>query len=142
MPFAWAACSASAGLRDQRHGARRGEPADPAQRAGQGVALDVLHDQERELLIAAVVVDVDDARVVDGGHGAGLAAEPLGEAGLVQQRREQDLHRDRSAQDLVRSAPDVTHAAAGDPFVQAVPAAEGDSRADHVSPLPGRPRPA
>ena len=76
------------------------------------------------LLVAAVVVDVDHAGVVDRGHGAGLAAEPLGEAGLVQQRRQQDLHRDRTAEHLVGAAPHVAHAAAGDPLVQAVPAAE------------------
>ena len=130
------------GLRDQRHRAGRGEPADPAQRARQRVALDVLHDQEGELLVAAVVVDVDDAGVVDGGHGAGLAAEPLGEAGLVQQGGQQDLDRDRTAEHLVGAAPDVAHAAAGDPLVEPVAAAEGHSRADHLSPLPGRPRPS
>ena len=79
-------------------------------------------------LVAAVVVDVDHAGVVDGGHGAGLAAEPLGEAGLVQQRGQQDLDRDRPAEHLVGAAPDVAHAAAGDPLVQAVAAAERGRR--------------
>ena len=80
------------------------------------------------LLVAAVVVDVDHAGVVDGGHGARLAAEPLGEAGLVQQRREQDLDRDRTAEHLVGAAPDVAHAAAGDALVEAVAVAEHGRR--------------
>ena len=105
------------GLRDQRHRARRGEPADPAEGTGQGVALHVLHHQERGAVLAAVVVHVHHAGVVDGGHGAGLAAEAFGEAGLLQQGGQQDLHRDGTAEHLVGTAPHVAHAAAGDPLV-------------------------
>ena len=83
------------------------------------------------MLVAAVVVDVDHAGVVDGGHGAGLAAEPLGEAGLLQQRGQQDLDRDRTAEHLVGAAPDVAHAAAGDPLVEPVAVAELHPGAEH-----------
>ena len=121
------------GLRQQRHRAGRGQPADAAERGGERVALDVLHHQERDVLVAAEVVDVDHAGVVDGGHGPGLAAEPLGEAGFVQQRREQALDRDGTAQHLVGAAPHVAHATAGDPLVEAVAVAELHSRTEHVS---------
>ena len=64
-------------LGHESHRAGRGEPADPGQGAGQRVALDVLHDEERGAALVAVVVDVDDAGVVDRRHCARLATEPL-----------------------------------------------------------------
>jgi hypothetical protein len=120
-------------LRHERHRAGRGEPADARERARERVALDILHDQERGAVLAAVVVDVDDTGVVDRRHRAGLAAEPLLEARLLQQGREQHLHRHGSAEHVVGAAPHVAHAAAGDALVQAVPAAQHRAWTQHVS---------
>ena len=128
------------GLRDQGHRPLRGEPAELGQRAGQRLALDVLHDQVGDLAAAldlalAVVVHVDHARVVDGGHGARLAAEALDEALLLQQGRQQHLDRDGTAQDRVLGLPHVAHAPAGDALVEPVSAAQNRPRPQHVRPL-------
>src|SRR5690606_19884374 len=68
----------------------------------------------------------------DGGHRPCLAAEAFGEAGLLDQRRQQDLDRHGPAEHLVGAAPHVAHAAAGDPLVEAVALAEQHPGAQHA----------
>jgi hypothetical protein len=58
--------------------------------------------------------------MVDCGHQLSHATEPLAEAGLLEQRGQQELHRDRTAENLVDAAPHVAHAAAGDAVFQPV----------------------
>ncbi|MCX5149692.1 hypothetical protein OHB36_23420 [Streptomyces sp. NBC_00320] len=93
---------------------------------GQRPSLDEIHDDVRDLLTGfdpalAVVVHVDDARVAERGEDRGLAAKARGERGVVEQRGQQDLHRDLPSEHVVVGAPDLAHAATADPLGQCVP---------------------
>jgi hypothetical protein len=118
-------------LRHEVHRVDRGQPAVPAERHRQGLALDVLHDQERALGVAAVVVDRDHAGVAQARHRPRLEQEPALEVGLVEQRGEHELHRHGAAEHGVGRPPDRAHAAGADALVQAVPAGQDPSSLVH-----------
>ncbi len=118
-----------------REGAVRGE--NPVQRP----AVDQLHHQVREAvtvrvrrLLLAVVVHVDDARVVQQGEHACLAAEAFGEHHVRQQRRVEDLHRHRPPEHRVLGPPDGAHPAAADALGQRVAPSEHGPPTAHARP--------
>ncbi len=121
---------------DDRHHLGGGQGAALRDQVRQGAALDVLHDQVGGGVTAgqlglAVVVDAYDVGVGERGDGLGLGREPLGEAGLVQQRGQQRLDGDLALQDGVLGAPHLAHAAHRDAFEQAVALPESHFRAQH-----------
>ncbi len=66
------------GVGERRHQLGRGlrvEPAGPLEPVGEAAAGEVLHRQERPAVGVAVLVDLDDVRVLDGGDGLGLGQE-------------------------------------------------------------------
>ena len=103
-------------------GQRLGHLADEVHQLGQGgtpggerpqrLALDQLHDEEGLALVLVDVVDRADVGMVQGGGGAGLAAEPLQplrDPGIL---RGQELEGDAPAQAGVLGLVDDPHAAA------------------------------
>ena len=76
------------------------------------LALDELHGEIGLPLPLADVVDLDDVRVVERGHGAGLAQEALLDALVVRERRGQHLDRDVAAERRLVALVDHAHAAA------------------------------
>jgi hypothetical protein len=120
-------------LRHDRHGLADVEPAGGLDPLGQRLAGHELHDQvvgpaAVGQVVLAAVEDLDDAGVPQGGHDPRLGTEAGDEVGVGDQRRQQDLDRDLTAEDEVLGTPDVAHAARGDTLVQAVPTAEYDLR--------------
>ena len=99
-----------------------------AQQVGQRLPVDELHDEERPRPATVVrlaltrVEDGGDTRVVQGGGVPGLGLEPGPERRVVGVLALEDLDRDHAVQDGVRAAPDHTHAAGGDPGVEAIAA--------------------
>ena len=102
------------------------QPALVAQHLGQRVALDVLHHDEVGAVGLAPVEHADDVRVLQVGGRLRLAAEPLDEALVGRQGREQHLDRDRAVEQLVARQVHLGHAAAPEPPVELVPAVEDD----------------
>jgi hypothetical protein len=102
------------------------EPALVRDQLGQALALDVLHDDEVRAVGLAPVVDADDVGVVQRRGRLGLAPEPLDEAGVGGQRREQHLDRHGPVEHLVTGQVDLGHAAAPEPPVQLVTPVEDD----------------
>ena len=102
------------------------EPAVPLDDLGQRLAVDQLHDQVRaaERAVLAVVEDPGDPGVGERGREARLGAEPGTELLVVGVHGRQHLDRDRPAEDLVATAPDLAHAAGSDPLEQRVTVVE------------------
>ncbi len=102
------------------------------------LALDVLeHDVGRRVAVVALLAgvdDLDDVRVVELGHGAGLAAEALQLVGVAGRLAMHQLDRDRPLEHGVERPVDRRHAAGADLGVEAV--AIREERADE-----GRHRP-
>jgi hypothetical protein len=96
------------------------EPAVGADELGQAVALHVLHDDEVGAVGLAPVVGPDDVGVAQAPRRLGLAAEPLDEAGVGGQGREQDLDRHRAVEHLVMGEVHLGHAASPEPPMQLV----------------------
>ena len=102
---------------------------------------DVLHHDERHLdavprLLRAVlagVVDGHDRRVVQPGHGLGLAAEPGLQHRVAGQVGAQQLDGHRAAQPDVAGQCDVGHAAAPDEFADLVAASQNARRVHWLS---------
>ena len=94
------------------------------QDVGQAAALDVLHHDEVRALLLAPVVDRHDVRVVQVGGALRLTAEPLDEARIGGELREQHLDGDGAVEQLIAGEEDVGHAAARDAAVQLVATVE------------------
>ena len=99
----------------------------------QGLALDVLHDDEGDIvrpavrvhaLVLAGVVDRDDRGVVEAGAGLGLSAEAGEERGIAREVAAQHLDGDRTLEAQVDPPVDLGHAAAADQLTHFVPSAE------------------
>jgi len=90
----------------------------------QGLALDELHDQERQALVLAVVEDGGDVGVDQSRRVQRLVAEAQGEQLLVFGVGAHHLERDQSLQDCVRRDPYVAHATGRDACFKSVPVAE------------------
>ena len=115
---------------DREHGG----PAErrPRRAPRQGIALEVLHDDERGALGGpAEVVDLDDPRVADRGGRARLVEEPRHDVLLLRQLGEQDLDRRRPAEQRMLAGVDRTHTAPADHAGHAV---LPDHRAAHREP--------
>ena len=99
---------------------RRGNAPRPraAPRADQplleGLALEILHDEEGDAVLLADVVHGADVRVGQGGDRPGLALEPQASVRLVDGPGGQDLDRDRSLEPPIEGSVDVAHAARPD----------------------------
>nr|WP_232247435.1 hypothetical protein [Kitasatospora azatica] len=93
---------------------------------------DVRDPRVRIGLVLAVVVDVHDAGVAERGEHLGLAPEPRGEGGVVQQRRQQDLDRHVPFEHAVDGPPDLAHPAAAESFGQRVTAPENRPPTPHM----------
>ena len=78
---------------------------------GQGLAPDVLHDDEGGVCRLEDVVDGGDARVVERRDGAGLVEEATAALGDLRPGRGQALERDPAPQPLVLGEVDIPHAA-------------------------------
>ncbi len=87
--------SASADLGQDADGARERHRAAPAERGGEGLALEELHREVHPAVgQAAKIVDLDDVLVVDLGDRGGLAAKSLDGKIVTRQIVVQDLHGD------------------------------------------------
>lgn len=98
---------------------------------GEVGALDVLHDEEQVVAVAARVVDGDQARVVDLGGDPALADEAAAQLvgglavdGAGDPVGAEQLHRDAAVQALVVGRPDLAHAALAEDGRQLVPPAD------------------
>ena len=91
------------------------------QQFAQGAALDELHHQERMLAVDALVVDRDQAGVLQPRDGAGLPLEPRQELAVAGIPGIHDLQCHRPIQPKVEPAVHPGHAAGGDQGVDAVP---------------------
>ena len=109
-----------------------------ADHVAQGVAGDVLHGQEDDAVVVALVVDADDVRVVELGGGPRLAHEALGEVVVVTQTGVHHLDRDRAVEPDVGGLVDTGHATARDAGADAISPVE-ESTDERVG-LPARPR--
>jgi hypothetical protein len=102
---------------------------------GERLALDHLHDEIVDALVAADVVNGADVRVIERRHHARLALEP-GAALLVgRPHRGQDLQRDGAAQARIVRAVDVAHAAGADGRRDAVGAELAVHKRRRVAPM-------
>ena len=108
------------------------------QQLAQRAALDVLHDDVRQVddaagrlddLLLAGVVDRDDRRVVQRGRGLRLAPEPGLERGVARQVGAQQLDGDDAAEPGVAPDVDLGHAAAAEQLADLVAVAQ------HVGPV-------
>jgi len=86
------------------------------QRAGgqpppQGLSLEELHDGIRRALVLAEVVDRQDVRVGEGGHGLRFPLEAGEPARVARESLGQDLHRDAAAEAGVAGPVDLAHPA-------------------------------
>ena len=81
---------------------------------GEGLALDILHDQPGPTVMVDHVVDGDRVGVVERGGRAGLAHGALGLGGRLAGQRADLLDRDLAAEDLVTAQPHGAHAAPPD----------------------------
>ncbi len=132
---------AEQGQADPRHLAGR-QRAAAGQPVVEGRAVDQLHDDPGARVLFDDVVHDDHVRMLDPRDGPGLAhgARPLRAGRAVVQV--QFLDRDLAAQHLVGGAPDRSHAAAAEPFAQAVAAGDEPAlapQAPHGVILPQRP---
>ncbi len=137
------------GVHGAEHGAQlRGDRDRPLPRVrgvlgevvGEVGSVDVLHDEEQLLALAAGVVHRDQAGVVDlRGHPA-LAHEPAAQfVGLLagDPVGAQQLHRDAPVEPLVVGGPDLAHAALADERGQLVtPGDDASCRQGHRPPSP------
>ena len=94
----------------------------------EGTARDVLHRDVRLPVRDAVVVDHDDAGVVEGCDGRRLAAESLDEHWIAGQRRGEQLQRDETAERPVAGEDDLRHASHAQPDTDLVAARESARR--------------
>ena len=92
-----------------------------AQQFAQRAALDEFHHQKRVLAVDALVVDGDQAGILEPGDRARLALEPGEELLVARVARIHDLQRHGSVQPKVEPAVHRRHAAGGDHGVDAVP---------------------
>ncbi len=70
-----------------------------------------LHDDEEDRAVLVEVVDADDAGVVEGSHGGGLAVEALAEAGVARVLVGEDFDRDRDLEPGMGRSIDHSHCA-------------------------------
>ena len=110
-------------------GVAGGEPAVLPDHLGEVVALGILHDDEVGVAVDAVVVDLGDVRVGEGGCRQGLTAEALDEVGGVGEPRGEHLDGDESAQAVVGREVHLTHTADGDALTQGVALGDPDGGA-------------
>ena len=78
----------------------------------QRAAFDQLHDHVRQVVMAAHVVDRDDARMIEGRGGPRLAIEPGRGIGVAIESRRDELDRDLASKTGIARAIHVAHAAA------------------------------
>src|SRR5690606_27790553 len=109
------------------------EPVDLGETLSQGLAVDVLHDDERERmprapgiddLVLPGVEDRDDVRVVEAGRRLRLAAEAQKEVLVTGEVRSQHLEGDLPTEPCVVAGVDVGHAATTDEAAGLVAAPE------------------
>jgi hypothetical protein len=109
------------------------------------LALDELHDEEGQLLVAgvvdglAVVVDRGDVRMREGGRVPGLVAETGQEVRITRVLAAEHLGRDDPVENPVARLPHLAHPAGGDRGGDLVPVgqqAAGGER--HQPPCPSR----
>ncbi len=79
-------------------------------------------------LMLARVVDRHDVRVVEAGRRPRLALEAGDEIVVVGQLGQQELHRDRSTEDLIDGLVDLGHLGPADPALEPVPPREVSQR--------------
>ena len=91
------------------------------------LAGDELHHEVGEVVVLAVVEDRGDVGVHQRRRVEGLVAEALREDLLVVGVGAHDLDRDQPLEHVVERAPDVGHAAGGDPLLQDVAVPETES---------------
>ena len=102
--------------------ARRGSSGPSSIRVCRSVPLDQPHGHVQPIVDLADVVDRHDVRIVQTCGGAGLAAEPLLELGVLGEVGEQHLQRHDAVDGGVVGAPHLAHAAAAQQLDQPVAA--------------------
>jgi hypothetical protein len=122
-------------LRAHLHCLGRLEGAVPKKQRSDIRTADELHHHEVGVAGLAPVVDGDDVGVPEHARGAGLAAEPIDEGGIVGQIGMEDLERHIAVEDRVVGSVDLAHAAGSDAGYDLVPAVYGCL--DHGSALGG-----
>nr|BFE75625.1 hypothetical protein GCM10020092_089260 [Actinoplanes digitatis] len=123
-------------LRHDRHGLGDAEAALLLEPGGERLAVHIRHHEVSAVVLVvgvpgAVVVDLDDAGVAEGGHHPRLAVEAGGELRVGEHRGAQHLDGDRAAEHHVGATPHVTHATGGDALVQPVAVVQETSRTEH-----------
>ena len=126
-PAWWAAASPPRIGGEHRGDGMRRHRAAFAQQFAQRATLDQLHDQERVLAVEALVVDRDEAGILQSRDRAGLALEPGEELLVARVPRIHDLAGDRPVQPEVESPVHRGHAAGGDQGVDAVAPVQHDA---------------
>ena len=83
----------------------------PAQAIREGLALEVLHDQEVGAVLLADVEERADVGMVQAGHGPRFALEALAQVGVGREMLGQDLEGDGAVEPRVLRAVDLAHPA-------------------------------
>ena len=96
------------------------------------LAFDQLHDEKRDALRVADVVDRADLRVVQARDDARFAVEPLAESRIGGQRGRQHLERHRSIEPRVTPAVDFSHSARAEQAGDFVGAEESAGSEHHL----------
>ena len=102
----------------------RAQPPTVVQQVAQGLAGHVLHGQEQDAAIGALVVHADHVRMGQPGHGPGLTHEAAHEVLIVGELGMHDLQRDRAVQPGIRAQVDGCHPAASNEGLNPVTAIE------------------
>ena len=116
----WACSSPSAICRASRAAVAGGHRPLLGDQAADGLALDVLHDQEVAAVGLAEVVDPDEVLVLELGADPRLALEPRDRPRVVHPLGRQDLQRHEAAQPRVAGQVDPAHPAVADQVQQQV----------------------
>ncbi len=105
------------------------EAADAQERRAHRLAVEVLHHEVGAHFTHPGVDDLDDVGVADAAHRLRFLEEALGELGVLRELVVEELHGDRSTAAHRLGTKHVAHAAAADPFGEAIFAVQEDTGA-------------
>ena len=116
MPFSCAYCSAFEYLENDVNLLENGQRRVGANGAVERLAVEVLHDDVRILVMLAEFKDDDDVGMLEHADGAGFAQKTLAHLGVVGEAGGHDLERDQTPENGVAGLVHHAHTAAADQF--------------------------